>query len=212
VPVGAVVPEALYDTLVLVEGRGLSLEPSGRLVTTAEIHLFAFMACLLALYDSKPVADWGYVFVRPLSGGPFAAEIDAAVEHGLSAGLIHGGREEVSLGETGAQLLSGMRNLLRFRDRGQYLNAAWKAGLTNPPAMIRAAFKDGLGIPDAVARARHVLPTTPTLAVLYEHFGALRSAIPANVESKLIPALLWLSYLQRVAGLRTQNLEPRLSA
>jgi hypothetical protein len=208
----SVVPEALFDTLVLIDGRAQSLGPIERAVTTAEIHLFAFMACLLALYDSKPVADWGYAFVRPVSGAPFAAEIDAAIEQGLSAGLIVGDREEVTLGAPGNHLITGMRTLVRFQDRNQYLEAAWKAGLTNPPAMIRAALKEGLGVSDAAAHARYILPTTPTLAVLYEHFAALRATIPASGDSKLIPAILWLSYLERIAEGNKVVVDPRLSA
>jgi hypothetical protein len=170
------------------------------------------MACLLALYDGKPVADWGYAFVRPVSGGPFAAEIDASIEYGLSAGLMLGGREEVKLSRAGTRLTVEMRSLRRFQERSQYLDAAWRAGLTNPPAMIRTALNDGLGIRDAEAHSRYIVPTSPTLAVLYEHFGSLRAAIPAGVESKLIPALLWLSYLERVTGRNADSTESRLGA
>lgn len=68
-------PEATYDSLFIVE----HLEESLHGVTEGEVHLFGYLARLLALFRGAPAAEWGYRFTRTKWGAPFSRDIAEAM-------------------------------------------------------------------------------------------------------------------------------------
>jgi hypothetical protein len=69
-------PEAFYDSLTIVR----ELAPSLGGVSRYEVQRTAYLSCLLALYRSRPLAEWGYRFARTDFGTPYAAGINDALE------------------------------------------------------------------------------------------------------------------------------------
>jgi hypothetical protein len=67
-------PEAYFDCLSIIIGAPSSVAP----LTARELHLFAYLACLLALFEGKPIADWGYQFALTSRGFPHSAEFENA--------------------------------------------------------------------------------------------------------------------------------------
>ncbi len=57
-------PYAAFDALQIIA----SLQSIYRNVAEAEVHLFAYLSCLLSLYSGQPVGDWGYDFAGTTTG------------------------------------------------------------------------------------------------------------------------------------------------
>jgi hypothetical protein len=62
---------ASFDALFIA--RELSLKLGN--AAAGEIHLFAYLGCLLSLFEGKPAAEWGYNFAGLESGSPFSPEL-----------------------------------------------------------------------------------------------------------------------------------------
>jgi hypothetical protein len=69
-------PVATYDCLFI----GCRLQKRFCAFAAAEVHLLAYLACLLSLYKRSPIADWGYSFVGTEFGAPYSKEIDNALQ------------------------------------------------------------------------------------------------------------------------------------
>jgi hypothetical protein len=67
---------AYYDALAVSR----QLENQLGDVAVAEVHLFAYLACLLALYKGHSPSVWGYAFAVTDYGYPFSGEIQNAID------------------------------------------------------------------------------------------------------------------------------------
>ena len=60
---------ALTDVVFLVDLAPSSLAP----ISVSEMHLYAYLANLVALNNGVPVSDWGYAFSLTTESAPAAA-------------------------------------------------------------------------------------------------------------------------------------------
>ena len=77
-------PVPTYDCLFI----GDALEKRFGGFAIAELHLFAYLACLLSVYSHRPAVDWGYGFVSTEIGAPFSREIELTVAELIRLGLF----------------------------------------------------------------------------------------------------------------------------
>ena len=105
-------PYAAFDSLYISAALGTNI----RRPVVAEIHAFAYLACLLSLYRGQPVSDWGYGFAGTRDGSPFSPEIEGAVRAMASTGYLH-----VSEGDIG--ITAGGQNCRHSRNCSKIANA-----------------------------------------------------------------------------------------
>jgi hypothetical protein len=94
-----IVPEDYFDCLAIAVGTPRSVAP----LSVQELHLFSYLACLLALFEGRPVADWGYRFALTSKGYPFSAEFEAARQALVDARLRYCARGSSCLRRRGPE-------------------------------------------------------------------------------------------------------------
>lgn len=189
-------PESTYDCLFIVE----HLEEPLHGVTEGEVHLFGYLARLLALFRGAPAADWGFRFMRTNWGAPFSREISEALkELGLSGQLRTEAQDAVApmlCTDEGKALLKVTDELELCRARRPYLEAACSSAAALPVSAIRQAIRSE---PTFKSASGHTSPQEllagPSLELLYEQFGALRDVLGDNAADLLVPSSVWMSYL-----------------
>jgi len=185
-------PSAYFDTLSLGERTSDLVEGFSR----PEMHLFAYAACLLSLYEGQPASDWGYEFVSTDNGLPFSQDLDAAIDTALGLGLLHTHGALIALTADGRTELAGLRAMEWSKARDRYLGGAGDALLVFNPGNIREAFNydPAISYLKKGNRTDWVL-TTPVVERLYGNFQQLRTALAYDARDLSVPLVSWLKYL-----------------
>jgi hypothetical protein len=186
------IPEAAFDALAIIA----SLEPTVGRVLPSEVHLFAYLACLLSLYSGNPVADWGYPFTGTTEGSPFSASVNDALTI-----LRVGDTTGLGLSDSGSDEYALLRTLPRNTKREEFIAGACSSVLALPVPLVRAAMhhEPALRRVTALAAARPLLERVDVEA-LYEQFQALASVVGTEIRDIMVPAVAWLTYLVRAAA------------
>jgi hypothetical protein len=171
-------------------------------VARAEIHLFAYLSCLLALYKEHPVSEWGYYFAVTQDGYPYSPDLDAALDALVSGGSLAADKDGyLAVSPYGAETLNELDTLALFRRRAPFLEGACGSVLALPVGSIRDALAQEVGIRGALLLSQsRRLPTDAGLSLLYEQFRVLNESIGVNVDDLMIPAIVWLTYLIEAAA------------
>ena len=190
-------PEAAFDTLAIVA----SLEPTVGRVLPSEVHLFAYLGCLLSLYSGHPVADWGYAFTGTIEGSPFSAAVNEAVGVLRSSSDLLSDLTGLGLSESGRAEYDLLRTLPRNASREEFVLGACSSVLALPVPLVRSAMQQepALRRVTALAASRPLLEGVD-LDALYEQFQALASVIGTEISDVMVPAVAWLTYLVRTAA------------
>jgi len=185
-------PFAYFDTLSLAERLSDVVEGFSR----PELHLLAYAACLLSIYDGQPAAEWGYEFVSTENGLPFSQDIDEAIEMGFGLGLLFGHGALIAITQDGQTELKTLRDMESSKARDRYLAGAGDALLVFNPGNIREAFNydPTISYLKGGNRTEWVL-TKPVVERLYENFKQLREALAYNAKDLSVPLISWLKYL-----------------
>jgi hypothetical protein len=195
---------ATFDALALTS----LLRTSGP-ATNVDLHVFAYLACLMSIYDGRPAAAWGYQFSAVPPTLPYSTAIAQATDLALDAGLL---REEKSVRshflaptDEGDQLLGSMRALTVFRDRPKYLEASAATALLHTlPGVVNSVVTEPELAQSLNVDAPRLLLGRRTSQALYSQFQALSEAL-GDVESDLlVPASVYIRFLE-------QRLRPVLS-
>jgi len=188
-------PEATFDCLFIID----RLQANRMSLTPQEIHLFAYLGCLLWIYQKRPVEDWGYGFVGTELGAPFSQEIDTSVNELVERGYLRRVHGRVDSTEIASHSLRYLRELAINTERTECLDAACSStaafsvgmvsnALTNEPELSRA---------QALPSSRMLLEETARNQ-LYEQFDVLRSALDQRGNDLRLPAVVWLSALYQM--------------
>jgi hypothetical protein len=189
-------PEATFDALSVVGHLELTLDR----VLPSEVHLFAYLACLLSLYTGRPVSDWAYTFAGTAEGAPFSADLDDALSALRASGDLQGSTLGFELSERGRTEYDLLRDLSQNADREVFVAGACTSALALPVAVVRSAmFQEPALRKAASMQAARQLLEKVDLTVLYEQFGALSTALEGEVRDLIVPAVAWLTYLVRTA-------------
>lgn len=184
-------PEAFYDTLTIVRELAHTLGGISRL----EVQRTAFLSCLLALYRSRPLAEWGYRFARTEYGTPYSAEINDALDFFVGNGWLIDDETQLRLNLHRPTFDEPFTRLKNFSTRDQYLHAACGSALAVP----RSIFSEGVDNEPTIQSALHRskgggLLEGPGLRLLYEHFEGLSTVLDSSGSDLITPSVVWLSY------------------
>jgi hypothetical protein len=190
-------PEAAFDTLAIIA----RLEPTVGRVLPSEVHLFAYLACLLSLYSGRPVADWGYPFTGTAEGSPFGASVNDALTILRGSGDVIGDTTGLGVSDSGRGEYELLRTLPRNATREEFVAGACSSVLALPMPVVRTAMQQepALRRVTTLAAARPLLESVDVDA-LYEQFHALASVVGTEIRDVMVPAVAWLMYLVRVAA------------
>ena len=196
-------PTATFDCLFLLE----RLQPRLVKVAAAELHLFAYLACLLWIFREKPVSDWDYSFVGTDLGAPFSRDIDETVKEMMERGYFY--RDEKSglrPTESADDALRDLSNLSSYQERRECLEAACSSIAAFSVGIVGTALscEPDLSRSKAFPSTRQLLESTAR-DQLYTQFAALRGALSGRSADLRLPAVVWLSALYQSNKQRTDT-------
>jgi hypothetical protein len=196
---------ASFDFLIITEELSLKLGTAA----VGEIHLFAYLGCLLSLFEGQPVADWGYSFAGLESGSPFSPDLQEAYAELERAGFVSGTNSNVAVTGIGKQQIEVFNSLKMFMSRKSYLSAACASLLSFPVGMVRSAMsmEPGLRPVFSVGGIRPLLAMA-SLEQLHEHFDALFNVL-GKTSDLLVPSTVWLTYLLELSRKHDHDLVSR---
>lgn len=185
-------PDATFDCLYIAQ----HLQKQNGSFGIPELHVFAYLACLLWLYRNQPVADWGYIFVGTELGAPFSKEIDTAVNELLERGLFYRVHERLRMTEIAERRLYPYEQLGSNHERIECLQAACASNLAFSAGMVCTALSN-----EPELRRSKALPANRQLleeaaqSQLYDQFSVLHRAFVGRSNDLRLPAVTWLTAL-----------------
>lgn len=185
-------PEAYYDSLFIIRKISRVLDN----VAVGEAHLFAYLSCLLSLYRNRPVTEWGYAFAGTKNGSPFSAEVEDSIESLEAVSFIIRQGSLLQITPDGEREFEELAQLSMNSQRNEFLEGACSSILTLPVGVVRDAVSKSADIRKA-ATLGSTRKLFDDLAVesMYEFFGALSEKIGIEIESLMLPAVVWVQYL-----------------
>ena len=186
-------PYAYFDCLAL----GTKLKRVFDSVAEAEFHVFTYLACLLSLYRSRPLADWEYGFVSTKNGSPFSTALADVVPELISSGMfVRASNNYLGITEDGSREYEFLRTLSQNQSREAFIDGASSSVLALPVGVVREAIlqEPELHRATAVSSTRFLLDG-PGIDILYDQFSVLSAAVGVEVQSLMVPSVVWLMYL-----------------
>lgn len=184
---------ATYDILSLT----IKLEDSLGDVSESEIQMFAYLACILSIFDGNSANDWGYSFIKNELGSPFSEALSSSI-HSLiiNEGLVAKDEYFIS-NELSVTRFSLFKELDVYKKRESYIETAYKCLKFIPYSKVRSALfsEPNLKIANNNVNRRLLLDEEgASIQLLYNQFDKLHTALGTNYRSKVIPALVWMSH------------------
>lgn len=188
-------PLAYYDAVAITS----KLQGTFDRTAISEIHLFAYLACLLSLYRGCAASDWGYEFVATENGSPFSADLEDAVASLIVEGLGEESERYLVLTAEGQTVCDDLSEFERNRWREEFLSASCASVLALPLGAIRSAMvtDHDMRLASELQDTRRLLTET-AVEDLHEAFEALSEEIGIHVRDLMVPAVVWLNYLAQV--------------
>lgn len=187
--------KAYFDSLAIV----LKLSGEVGSVAISEVHLFAYLACLLSLYRQRPVSGWEYDFIVNQVSQPYSADVQTCMQRHLMTGsvVLVDGYYEIT--EPGREEYDMLRELQMYQDRMQFIDGACSSVLALPISTIRKAIVHDPEIKSAakITQTRKLLEEAG-VQKFYEQFSELSEAIDVNVDDLMLPAVVWISFLSEM--------------
>ncbi len=189
-------PESHFDVLAIMDAVTTHVGS----VSRAEVHMFAYLGCLMSLYRQRPVAEWGYAFGVTSHSYPYSGELDTAVDELYGAGGLAfddaADAPTLVMTTSGRQRWSLLRSLTQYTDRGRVLDAVCASVLALPLGRIRHAVSNDPEIATA-AELKHerLLMTEDFIPLLHQQFDALARNVGRAEVDLFVPAVIWLSCL-----------------
>ena len=189
-------PEAIFDTLYI----GSKIETRLDDFSQPEVQFFAYLSCLLFLYDRNPLSFWEYSFVKTPLGSPYSVDIDNAWSFLMSKASLEKTTEGYfRITKKGRTEIDFYLTLHVFRQRVKYLNVACKCLSLIPVGYIKKAIYNEPVLKAArnsVSRRFLLDERSPATSELYDQFVTLKEALKEqNYEDLLIPAVVWIEAL-----------------
>ncbi len=90
-------PNAYYDCLAIC----VNLEKHLGNTSITEIHLFAYLSCMLSLFKENPVSMWGYSFSVTSTSHPYSADIDEEIINLINNDCLSRDNDHIKVTELG---------------------------------------------------------------------------------------------------------------
>ncbi len=185
-------PYAYFDCLAICE----RLQRRFGNASTAEIHLFAYLSCLLSLYKKLPVSWWGYSFSVTKSGYPFSADLDEELATLSGRNCVINQNNYLEVNAPGKKEYEVLMTFSQNRDRELFIEGACSTTLTMPVGMIRKAISLEPEIRSSVQLGQSsLLFGEGEVSDIYRQFSVLSSIIGVETTELMIPAVVWLTYV-----------------
>lgn len=176
---------------------------SGAGAAAVEIHTFAYLGCLLSVYEDRPPAEWGYGFRVTPAGAPYSDELDSAMKTLRAGGMFVNYGHAFDLSSPGRADLELLCTHATNRARLRYLSSAAGTALLMPlPAVTSALSREPqlqefLGAPTS----RDLLDEVGVDAVK-AHFEVITRVLADRDlgDDLTVPASLWLTALAEQAS------------
>ncbi len=189
-------PFAYYDCLSLAK----NLQKYLGSFTISEIQLFAYLSCLLSLFNKNPQSAWGYNFAGTKYCSPFSAEIEKSTEQLIRSGSFSEKEQYLLISESGISEHNKFKNLSQNLRRDRFLEGASSSLLAMPIEGLQRSIlnEPGLSISNKLSSSRLLLDNQNTSTqILYEQFNELSSIIGVEIKDLMIPSVLWLTFLSK---------------
>jgi hypothetical protein len=192
---------AAFDALAVTSA--LTATAGGAAVS--EIHVFAYFACLLGVYEGKTPDEWQYAFTATPAGAPYAHILGEEIDRLRAAGRLLEAGDVLVLSTVGEREHETLQQFGSLVERSRYISAACATTHLRPLPSVADALSYEPQLQDALSLSgsRELLSTAGQL-LLAPHFAGLREVLAElapKSEDLLVPASLWLSYLA-VSGQR----------
>ena len=191
-------PEAYFDCLTMVTRAPRSVAP----LSSSELHLFAYLACALSVFQGRPVGDWGYGFTLTTSGRPFSPEVDGA-ERALIARRIvqRDARGLLTVYAATAHAELELLSTLSIGAREPWARTAVECALALPVGAIRHAALTAPGISEAAElRQARALMSSSDIARIHEERRTIAELV-GDASDLLAPAVAWLALSLKADGM-----------
>lgn len=182
-------PEAFFDAVTIIRRLGPDLDGVSRF----EVQRVAYLACLLGLYDGKPLAEWGYGFIRSDFGAPFSADLNAVLDW-LSARALTSSSGRFFVDDNAYDRLGPLLSE-RLQQRERWLTPACDSSLFLPASTLAAGI-DGepTSLSATLQGGGQPLLSNSAQSLLYDQIQALRAALGAIPDDLLTPSMVWMTY------------------
>lgn len=191
---------AAFDALAITA----ALERTAGGAAASELHVFSYLACLMAFYESIEPQDWSYGFSSTAAGAPYAQTLAEECDRLRASGRLLDRGDMLMLSTAGRTEVEGLRRLRSCAARERYLEAACAAASLLPLPSVADALSYEPQLQLALRRETSRALMQPVgLALVDEHFRAIQQALVERApESRdlLVPTTVWLSYLAGAAG------------
>jgi hypothetical protein len=191
-------PEAIFDTLYI----GSKIETILDDFSQPEVQFFAYLSCLLFLYDGNPLSFWEYSFVKTQLGSPYNVDIQEAWNFLKSKALVEQTTEGYSkLTKKGREEIAIYLTLHEFKQRVKYLDAACKSLSLIPIGYIKKAIHNEPVLKTArasISKKFLLDKSSPATQALHKQFESLKEALKdEDYKDLLIPAVVWIEALNK---------------
>jgi hypothetical protein len=165
----------------------------------AEIHVFAYLACTLSLYDRRSPSEWLYGFSATPAGTPYSPVLAEECDRLRASGRLIEEGEALVLSEVGRRDHDTLRSFLTITYRVTYLEAACAASALLPLPSVRHAlsFDPQLAAALLTGGPRELMQPE-RVALVSEQLHAVREMLHEHspqTHDLLIPTMVWLTYL-----------------
>ena len=182
---------AITDVAFLVSLAPSSMAP----ISIAELHLYAYLANIVALSKGLPVSDWGYAFSLTTEGFPFSHELDVARKHLCRRSII---QEEDYLLLPDKDLLDSETNVLdrltQSVRRKEWLGDALVCALHLPRGSVRDAINHSPGVAKSLRdRKASALLRDADTHEIYNELSLINDLLGSHQIDSVQSIVIWLS-------------------
>ncbi len=189
-----ITPEAFYDALSLAHKLDAYLDGFKR----EEIHLFSFFSSLLYLYAGNTIGDWPHRYIVN-NGYPYSDIIDETITRHIQNGLFEENGDFLVITGRGTDEFGKFKNLLTFKKREEFLEAACTTSLLVPYSQtLRALLSEPEMKNIESINSGSWLEGTR----IYPKFKEIIEAVGVQAQDLIIPAVTWINYLNEQEKLR----------
>lgn len=193
--------QAVFDALSIVRRLEGALDG----VTSSEVHLISYVACLLSIYRRFAASEWGYGFIRSQWGAPFSADLENGLTTLTASGLLASREEVLATTDSGKELGNFLNTTTEHSWRAEFLEGACASVLAMPVGSIREALHHEPSLRRAKVHKQPRVLLAGEDTALYEQFGALNDVVGAKVTDLMVPSVVWLSYLAEMRRLEMER-------
>ena len=188
--------EAVFDTLYI----GSKFESKLGDFSKPEVQFFAYLSCLLSLYDGIPLSFWEYSYMKTPFGSPYSVDIEGAWNFLKSNSSFEKTTEGYSkLTDKGRDEIEFYLKLDAFKQRVKYLDASCQSLSLIPIGYVKKAIQNEPILKSArISTSSKFLlhESNPARNRLYEQFDMLREALSeGDYKELLIPSVVWIEAL-----------------